>query len=355
MGDTARLATVSVTGRSSPVRSARSTAQETVTATEPPGVKSVVSTETARCAQVMCWELSAEAAVCCALDVAACGLRAIDAARAACAATPSTSMRAPASRPRATTKSNRRMSSGVKMTSSTVAEPRSLSRRRRPRSHGPWPLVVKRSDGPVATERTGRLKNGRIASACPVTTTVVVATPRVALTFGCTSTPEPSWSEHALCLGGGGLVGAALDPADGETLLGDGLGDVGGVLPQGELHDPQDQEQQQGRGDHELGGRRAALVSPTAYGTHHRSLAQLPGPVEMLWAVEMTLAAMIPTAVIAIATRRAMTTTASVEYPASGSARSHLEAAAELGDQVTDDAELQRTRHCFSSCLLVSA
>ena len=94
MGDTARFATVSVAGRSSPVRSARFTAQDTVTATEPPGAKSVVSTETVRCAHVMCWELSAEAAVCCALDVAVSGLRAIGAAQAACAATPSTSMRA---------------------------------------------------------------------------------------------------------------------------------------------------------------------------------------------------------------------------------------------------------------------
>src|SRR6202051_1071611 len=101
MGDTARVATVSGTGRVRAGGSARSTAHETVTATEPPGTKSVVSTETARWAQVMCWELRAEDAVCCALDMAACGLRAIDAALAACAATPSTSMRAPARRPRA--------------------------------------------------------------------------------------------------------------------------------------------------------------------------------------------------------------------------------------------------------------
>jgi hypothetical protein len=67
MGDTARLATVSVTGSLRPVRSARSTAQETVTATEPPGAKLAVSTVTARWAHVMCWELSAVAAVCCAL------------------------------------------------------------------------------------------------------------------------------------------------------------------------------------------------------------------------------------------------------------------------------------------------
>ena len=69
-----------------------------------------------------------------------------------------------------------------------------------------------------------------------------------------------------------------------------------------------------GRGDHELGGGRAALVSPTADGTHGAPVQPPePPPVEMLWAVEMTLAAMMPTAVIAIATRRAMTTTASVE------------------------------------------
>ena len=170
-----------------------------------------------------------------------------------------------------------RMSSGVRRTSSTVARSLLVGEASTARSHGPGSGVVNRSVGPLATARTGRLKNGRMLSAWPVTTTVVVvAVPRVALTFGCTRTPEPSWASTLCASALPSLVGAALHPAGCEALLRDGLGDVGGVLPERELHDAQDQQQEQGRRDHELGRDRAALVLPTAC-VAMAIVAQLPG------------------------------------------------------------------------------
>src|SRR6516162_9849294 len=103
------------------------------------------------------------------------------------------------------------------------------------------------------------------------------------------------------------MLGAALDSAGGEALLGDGLGHMGGVLPEGELHDPEDQEQEQRSGDHQLGRGRAALVWASGRRPADVSIHGLP-PVEMWWAVVRTFAAMMPTAVMAIATSRAMTT-----------------------------------------------
>jgi hypothetical protein len=67
--------------------------------------------------------------------------------------------------------------------------------------------------------------------------------------------------EDALGFGLAGSCGFALETADGETLLGDGVSDVGGVLPEGELDDAHDQDQQQRRGEYQLGRDRAAFVT----------------------------------------------------------------------------------------------
>jgi len=67
--------------------------------------------------------------------------------------------------------------------------------------------------------------------------------------------------EDALGLGLAGGCGLALEAADGEALLGDGVGDVFRVLPEGELDDAHDQDQQQRRGEHQLGRDRAPLVT----------------------------------------------------------------------------------------------
>jgi hypothetical protein len=55
-----------------------------------------------------------------------------------------------------------------------------------------------------------------------------------------------------------GRRGLALETADGDALLGDGRGDVLGVLPEGELDHAHDQQQQERGGDDQLGRDRAA-------------------------------------------------------------------------------------------------
>jgi len=121
-----------------------------------------------------------------------------------------------------------------------------------------------------------------------------------------------------------GGCGLALEAADGEALLGDGVGDVFRVLPEGELDDAHDQDQQQRRGEYKLGRNRAALVTshsatpPTPAPARWR--AQPPQrhgvgqfPVLMLFAVVSTLEAMTATAPMASATNKAVMTTVSVE------------------------------------------
>jgi hypothetical protein len=54
--------------------------------------------------------------------------------------------------------------------------------------------------------------------------------------------------------------------------LGDGVGDVFRVLPEGELDDAHDQDQQQRRGEYKLGRNRAALV------TSHSATPPTPAP-----------------------------------------------------------------------------
>jgi hypothetical protein len=119
-----------------------------------------------------------------------------------------------------------------------------------------------------------------------------------------------------------GSCGFALETADGETLLGDGVSDVGGVLPEGELDDAHDQDQQQRRGEYKLGRNRAALVTSHSATppTPARWRAQPPQrhgvgqfPVLMLFAVVSTLEAMTATAPMASATNKAVMTTVSVE------------------------------------------
>ena len=96
-------------------------------------------------------------------------------------------------------------------------------------------------------------------SAWPVTVTVVVVAVRVAVMLESASTLGAELVEDALGFGLAGSGGLALETADRDALLGDGLGDVLGVLPQGELDHPHDQQQQEGGGDDQLGGDRAAL------------------------------------------------------------------------------------------------
>jgi hypothetical protein len=45
----------------------------------------------------------------------------------------------------------------------------------------------------------------------------------------------------------------ALEPSNGEALLGDGVGNVGRVLPEGELNDAHDEQQEQRGRDDEFG------------------------------------------------------------------------------------------------------
>jgi len=52
--------------------------------------------------------------------------------------------------------------------------------------------------------------------------------------------------EDALGFDLAGGCGLALETADGEALLGDGVGDVFRVLPEGELNDAHDQDQHSG-------------------------------------------------------------------------------------------------------------
>jgi len=99
-----------------------------VTATEPPGTKSAVSVEMLSPAQVTWSDPRAVVAASWAIAVAVAGLRAIDAARAAWAAAPSTSMRAETTRPKATTNSSINRSNGVSSTSSKATAPDSSAR-----------------------------------------------------------------------------------------------------------------------------------------------------------------------------------------------------------------------------------
>ena len=98
-------------------------------------------------------------------------------------------------------------------------------------------------------------------SACPVTVTVVVVAVRVAVILEPASTVGPSWSSTLCAWSWPARGGLALEAADRDALLGDGGGDVLGVLPQGELDHPHDQQQQERGGDDQLGGDGAALVA----------------------------------------------------------------------------------------------
>ena len=134
---------------------------------------------------------------------------------------------------------------------------------------------------------------------------------------------EHAWPELVENAFGFGLAGPgrlALETADRYALLGYGRSDVLGVLPQGELDYPHDQQQQEGGGDDQFGRDRAALIAcegtpaTARWSVVVRSIGGVHGPlVLMLLADETTLATMIPTAVSASAASRAVTMTASVE------------------------------------------
>ena len=143
---------------------------------------------------------------------------------------------------------------------------------------------------------------------------------------GLTSTPEPSWSRTLWASALPGRCGLSLETADGEALLGDGVGDVGGVLPDGELDDAHDQHQQQRRGENQLGRDRAALVSRSeatrtgagaerswrgrAWPQRHGGRS---GPGVDVVRGGRHLEAMIATTAMARATNKAVMTTVSVE------------------------------------------
>ncbi len=107
------------------LRSDRRTVQVTVTVTSPPGTKSPVSGVMTAGSQLTDCPASAAWATWVAWALAAWGVRASDAARAACWAALSTSSLPWTSRPAATANSNRRNRNGVTSTSSAAAEPRS--------------------------------------------------------------------------------------------------------------------------------------------------------------------------------------------------------------------------------------
>ena len=109
------------------------------------------------------------------------------------------------------------------------------------------------SVGPVAVALTGRENRPMMLSAWPVTVTVVS---RVGARGGDVGADEHAGAElveDALALVLAGRGGLALETGDGDALLGDGRGDVLGVLPEGELDHPHDQQQQQWGGDHQFG------------------------------------------------------------------------------------------------------
>ena len=116
---------VSLPGMCSRLRSDRRTVQVTVTVTSPPGTKSPRSGVMTAGSQLTDCPASAACATCCAWALAAWGVRARDAARAACWAALSTSSLPWTRRPAATANSRNRISSGVTSTSSAAAEPRS--------------------------------------------------------------------------------------------------------------------------------------------------------------------------------------------------------------------------------------
>ena len=158
---------------------------------------------------------SAAVAVCCAKALAVAGSRAMDAARAAWAAAPSTSSRAPARRPRATTKSSITMSSGVSSTSSVATAPDSPSPHRRSRSDR---FDRQGEDPDDALGVSGHRDRGCRGS-----------TGRGDVGIG-----EHAWPELVENAFGFGLAGPgrlALETADRYALLGYGRSDVLGVLP----------------------------------------------------------------------------------------------------------------------------
>ena len=208
---------------------------------------------TSRLAHVTCWSASAAVAVWRAASWAASGVRAIDAERAASLAAPLMSMRDPAMRPSATTNRSRRSRSGVTITSSVVTLPRSRSlstirggswRVRR------WSESLRGSggDGPHGEmeERQDRRRFAGDDDGCRV----------VVACGGDLSVAEllgTDLGEDGVGFVLSGAGAGAFDPCSGDALLRDGAGNVVRVLPERELHDRHDQEQEEWRGDDEFG------------------------------------------------------------------------------------------------------
>jgi len=129
--------------------------------------------------------------------------------------------------------------------------------------------------------------------------------------------------EDALGFGLAGSCGLALETADGETLLGDGVSDVGGVLQRANWTTPMIKTNNNG-----AASTSSAETEPRSSPLRARHQRRLRGalacsasappsrrsvPVLMLFAVVSTLEAMTATAPMASATNKAVMTTVSVE------------------------------------------
>ena len=175
------------------------------------------------------------------------------------------------------------MSNGVSRTSSAVTLPDSSRRNQlrlqthRLEVHGMVPAAG--SVGPVAVafDRQGEQPDDALGMAGHRHRGQSGG--RVALMSASTSTLEPSWSSTLLAFGLASRCRLALETGDGDTLLGHGVGDVLGVLPESELDHAHDEQQQQRGSDDQFGCHCAALVSePSAPECRRSALGQVsPG------------------------------------------------------------------------------